>query len=63
MDLEETLRKIPADTIVLGTQSDISKIIKVDKEFAKTFFRVKIVEGPSIDELVDRFIKKAKQKL
>ncbi|MEM1750658.1 MAG: cyclic 2,3-diphosphoglycerate synthase [Desulfurococcaceae archaeon] len=63
MDLEETLRKIPADTIVLGTQSDISKIIKVDKEFAKTFFRVKIVEGPSIDELVDRFLKKAKQKL
>ncbi len=63
MDLEETLRRVPADTIVLGTQSDISKVIKVNREFVRAFFNIRVVEGPSIDELVDRFLEKAGQKL
>ncbi len=61
--LEETLKRIDADTVVLGTPSDISRLIKIDKEVVRVSFRVKIVEGPNIEELVDVFLEKAAKRI
>ncbi|WFO75276.1 GTPase [Desulfurococcaceae archaeon MEX13E-LK6-19] len=62
-DLEETLKKIPADAIVLGTPSDITRLITVEKPVTRVSFRVKIVEGPTIEELVEEFLEKGRRKL
>ncbi len=62
-DLEETLNNVKADTIVLGTPSDITKLIKVNKPVVKVKFRVKVVEGPTIEELIDMFLERAKKKI
>ncbi len=62
-DLEETLRRIPADAVVLGTPSDISRLIRIDKPVARVSFHVKIVEGPSIKDMVEEFLERARRKL
>ncbi len=62
-DLEETLQRIPADTVVLGTPSDILRLIRVDKEVVHVSFRVRIVEGPGIEELVEEFLRRAGKRL
>lgn len=62
-DLEETLKRIPADVIVSGTPADLSRLISVDKPIVRVRFEVKVVEGPSIEELVDEFLERAKAKL
>jgi len=62
-ELEETIKNVPADVVVLGTPSDITRLIKIDKPVIKTRFSIKIVEGPSLKELVDEFLERAKNKL
>ncbi|RLG81333.1 MAG: GTPase [Thermoprotei archaeon] len=62
-ELEETIKNVPADVVVLGTPSDITRLIKIDKPVIKTRFSIKIVEGPPLKELVDEFLERAKNKL
>lgn len=62
-DLEETLNSIDADVVVLGTPADISKLIKLNKPVVRVSYELKIVEGPSVKEIVDEFLEKAKEKL
>lgn len=62
-DLEETLRRIPADVIVSGTPADISRLINVDKPIVRVKFEVKIIEGPSIREMVEEFLERVSSKL
>lgn len=57
-ELEEVVNIIPADAVVLGTPSDISKLIKLNKPVVRVSFRLKIIEGPTINEYVDEFLKK-----
>ncbi|OYT37601.1 MAG: GTPase [Desulfurococcales archaeon ex4484_58] len=62
-ELEETIKNTPVDVVVLGTPSDISKLIKIDKPVVRVKFRVKIIEGPKLEELVDEFLEKTSSKL
>ncbi len=62
-DLEKTLNSIDADVVVLGTPADISKLIRINKPVVRVSYELKIVEGPSVKELVDEFLEKAKEKL
>jgi len=62
-DLEETLNKIEADTVILGTPSDISRLIKINKKIVRVTFRVKIIDGPQIEELVEEFLKRSSKRL
>jgi len=57
-DLEETLRRVKADTIIIGSPADISKVINVDKPVVKVKWELKVVKGPSISEIVDEFLKR-----
>lgn len=61
-ELEETIRKAPVDAIVLGTPSDITKLIKVNKPVARVKFKLNIIDGPTIKEYVNIFLEKAKRK-
>ncbi len=62
-DLEETLRRVPADVIVSGSPIDLAKIIDPGKPIVRVSFEIEIVEGPSIKEIVDRFLDRASYKL
>jgi len=62
-ELEETIRRAPVDAVVLGTPSDITRLIKIDKPVVRVEFRLRIIEGPSIREYVDMFLEKARKKV
>jgi len=62
-ELEETVNNIPADVVVLGTPSDLTKLIKINKPVVRVSFRVKIIEGPSFEEIVDEFLERARAKI
>lgn len=57
-DLEETLKRIPADTIIIATTARIEEMIKLDKPFARVSYELKILEGPTVKELVDRLLER-----
>lgn len=61
-ELEETINRAPVDAVLLGTPSDITRLIKINKPVARVRFKLKIVEGPSIRELVKEFLEKSAKK-
>ncbi|MEM4757337.1 MAG: cyclic 2,3-diphosphoglycerate synthase [Desulfurococcaceae archaeon] len=61
-ELEETINNMPVDAVVLGTPSDITRLIRVNKPVVRVEFRVKIVEGPSFSEIVDMFLERSRNK-
>ncbi len=61
-DLEETVRRAPADAVVLGTPADILRLIKIDKPVVKVSWELKVVEGPTIKDLIDEFLERARSK-
>lgn len=63
-DLEETINRVEADTVILGTPADLTRLIRiVGKDVVRVSFALRIIEGPSIKEIVDEFLDKAKSKL
>ena len=62
-DLEETLNAVPADVIVSGTPISLERIVKVNKPIVQVHYRIKIIEGPSLEELVNEFLEKSKDRL
>ncbi len=59
-DLNETLRLMDVDAVVLGTPADISRLLKVSVPIVKVQWELKVVEGPSIEELVDEFLERVR---
>jgi predicted GTPase len=57
-DLEETIRRIEADVVLIATPAKIDKVIRIDKPIARVSWRLKVLEGPSIKELVDAFLQR-----
>jgi Predicted GTPase len=62
-ELEETIKRAPVDAIVLGTPSDITKLIKIDKPVVRVTYKLKVIEGPSIKDYVNEFLERSKKKL
>ncbi len=61
-DLEETIRRIDCDAVVLGTPADLTRLIRIDKPVVRVRYELKIVEGPSIKEIVDMFLERARSR-
>lgn len=61
-DLEETINRVPADAVVLGTPARIERVIKINKPVVRAFWHMKIVEGPSIQALIDEFLSRSAPK-
>lgn len=62
-DLKETIRRANADVVIIGSPADISKLIKIDKPYVKVTWELKIIEGPSMKEIVDEFLERAKVRM
>jgi len=62
-DLEETLRRVPADVVVSGSPIDLARVVKPGKPIVRAFFDVEIVEGPTLEEAVGEFLERVKGKI
>lgn len=58
-DLAETVRASPAEVVVLGTPADISALVGEGLRAVRVRYELRIVEGPTIGELVDEFLSRA----
>jgi predicted GTPase len=57
-DLEETIRRVEADVVLIATPAKIEKAVRIDKPIARVSWRLKVLEGPSVKELVDAFLQR-----
>ncbi len=62
-DLEETIRRADADVVILGTPADVTRLIKIDKPVVRVSYELKIIEGPSVEDMINEFLERAKEKL
>ncbi len=62
-DLEETLKRIPADVIVSGSPIDLERIINPGKPVVRVYFEVEVVEGPTIEDAVEEFLERVKDRI
>ncbi|MGC8982184.1 MAG: cyclic 2,3-diphosphoglycerate synthase [Desulfurococcaceae archaeon] len=63
IELEKTLNDVPADAVILATPSDITRLIRVNKPVVRVYFRLQVLEGPTIRDYVDIFLEKGRKKL
>ena len=57
-DLEETLNKVPAETVVLGTPSKITSIININKKVVHVKYEIVEHSNPTLKEIIEEFCKK-----
>lgn len=62
-DLEETIVRARVDAIILGTPSDITRLVRTNLPVARVTYRIKVLEGPTIREYIDMFLEESKRKL
>ena len=55
--LAEIINKVPADTVILGTPSDLSRIIKINKPVVKIKFEITEASKPGLSDVIDMFLK------
>jgi predicted GTPase len=56
-DLEETLNRVPADTIVMGTPSDLSRFLKLNKPVARVSFELQEMTSNELARAIAGFVK------
>ncbi|MCI4436448.1 MAG: GTPase [Ignisphaera sp.] len=61
-DLEETLNRINADIIINASPSNLVALLKLNKPVVNVTWSLKVVEGPTVKEMVDEFLAKAGRK-
>jgi predicted GTPase len=59
-DLEETLRRVPADVVVSGSPVDLGRLIDPGKPIVRAYFEVEVVEGPTVEEAVEEFLERVR---
>jgi len=59
-ELEETINRVPADSMVLGTPTDLTRYVKVNKPAARARFELR-EDGGKLDKIVAEFAKRVKR--
>ncbi len=62
-DLEETLNRVDADIIINSSPVDLGRVLRLNKPVVNVRYRIKVVNGPSIEELVEVFLERVKDYL
>ena len=56
-ELEETINNVPADAVVLGTPTDLSRYLDINKPVVGVWYELREIEG-SISEIIEKFVSK-----
>jgi predicted GTPase len=54
-DLEKTIAAVECDTVVVGTPIDLSRIIKIDKDWVRVRYELQEIGEPNLAQLLKRF--------
>lgn len=61
-ELENLLNTVEADIVLLATPAKIEKILRLTKPVVRVSWELKIVEGPTIKDIVDEFLSRREPK-
>lgn len=56
-ELEETINRVPAEVVVLGTPTDISRYLKIERQVVRVHYELSVVEG-SLEGIVSEFVER-----
>ncbi|HDQ46177.1 MAG TPA: GTPase [bacterium] len=54
-DLEETIRRVDCDAVVIGTPIDLSRLIRIDRPAARVSYRLEETGKPTLEEVLKKF--------
>jgi predicted GTPase len=54
-ELEETIRRVPCDVVLVATPIDLAKAIRLDKPSVRVRYEVEEMGRPAITELLEQF--------
>jgi len=57
-ELEETIRAIDCDSVILGTPCDLSRFMKIDKPVVRVSYELKEITKPDLSDIVSEFLEK-----
>jgi predicted GTPase len=57
-DLEETIRRTPCDTVIIGTPIDLRRVINIDKPSTRVRYELDEITQPDLKEILTKFLKK-----
>ena len=60
-ELEETLNKADADTVIIGTPIDLRRLINLNKPAVRVRYELQEIGKPTLEDLLKPFIEKIKQ--
>ena len=55
-ELAETIRRTPADLVVIGTPVDLGKLVKLDKPSVRVRYELEELGEPSLTDVLGRFL-------
>jgi predicted GTPase len=56
-DLKETIDKVECDTVVIGTPTELNKLIPIEKECVKVSYELE-EKGKSLKQIIESWLKK-----
>ncbi len=56
-ELEETLNAVEAETVVVATPIDLGRILNLNKPYVRVRYELQEIGTPTLEELVDQFLK------
>jgi len=54
-DLEETINKVPCDTVIIGTPINLKRIIKLKKPAVRVFYELEEIGAPDLKTILNEF--------
>ena len=55
-DLEETINKVPCDTVIIGTPINLKRVIKLKKPAVRVFYELEEIGTPDLKTILSEFV-------
>lgn len=56
-DLEDTINKVPCDTVIIATPIDLRRLIRINKPFVRVIYELQEIGHPALNDLVPLYLK------
>jgi predicted GTPase len=56
-DLEETIRRVPCDLVIIGTPIDFRRVVKLDKDAVRVTYELEEIGNPRLSDVIGKFLR------
>jgi predicted GTPase len=60
-DLEETINKVPCDTVIIGTPINLKRIVKMNKPAVRVSYELEEIGSPDLAAILRDFVSSLKK--